>query len=178
MKNFKQLFAAFALVAAASSVSAAQSDFGSPLGGGSGVGGAVAPLGLPSVANQVPPSARDGWARSQQNFASAPAVGVRVINPAGGTVNLPQNVAQALGAVMGGSGSEAQRGAVAAAIGPNGASVADALAALGANPSMAALGRAIAAYNAAVDAIPAGQAPSAALMAARQALWSISQSAQ
>lgn len=175
MKPIKQLFAAFALVAAASTLAVAQSDYGSPLGAGAGLGGSVAPNGVPGAGSAIPQRARDGWETSKNNFANAPALGARVLNPAGGNVNLPQNVARALGAVLGGGGSAGDRGVVAQAAGGNNALV-EAVANLGANPTMNNLRRAVSLYNAAIDAVPAGQAPSAALLAIRQALFAASQS--
>lgn len=175
MTSLKQILSATALVAVTSVVAAAQSDFGSPIGAGAGLGGAVAPFGVPGAAGRAGAAlsgpAAAGLARARAAFANAGANGVSVTNPAGGNVNLPQAAAQALGAALGGSVTPAQAAALANAGVPAGLTTA--LAALGSNPSMGSLSRAIAAFNAAIDAAPAGT-PAPALLAARQALFAAS----
>lgn len=174
-----KLFAALALTAAVSTVGVAQTDFGSALGAGAGMGGAVAPLGLPGGSGPggtagLSGNAVAGLANARAAFTNATGGGTSVTNPSGGTVVVPQAAAQALGAVLGGSPTAAQTAALATAFGPTPAGqangLANALAALGANGSFSALVNAVQAYNAAVDALPAGATPSPALLAARQAL--------
>lgn len=167
----KKILAAVALVAMASSAAVAQTDFGSPLGAGAGMGGAVAPLGHPGGGGGagLPGAGGSGLANARANFMNAGAGGVSIPNPAGGNVSLSQDVARALGAVMGGNPTGAQISAATAAIGGSGAAaLVQALAALGRGPSMGTLGNAISAYNAAVDGSPGN--PSPALLAVRQAL--------
>lgn len=181
MTNYKQIFAALALVAAASSVAVAQSDFGSPLGAGGGLGGSVAPLGVPGAAGSG--TARGltgpgitGLQNARAAFASAGANGASVRNPAGGNSTVPQGIAQALASVLAGNPNAGQRSAVVSAVGTSNAeALVDAVSALGANQTIANLTRAINAYNAAIDALPAGQAPSPALIGIRQALFAASQ---
>lgn len=177
MTMTKKILAAAALVALASSAAVAQTDFGSPIGAGAGMGGAVAPLGVPGGAGgggAMSGAGAAGLANARAAMMNAGSNGVSVPNPAGGNVTVPQAAAQALGAVLGGNPTAAQRSAVLSALSPVPASAANALTgalqALGANPSGANLGRAIAAFNAAIDALPAGQNPPAALLGARLAL--------
>jgi hypothetical protein len=171
----KKLLAAFALVATASSAAVAQTDFGSPLGAGAGVGGAVAPLGHPGggggSGGGLSGNGMSGLANARASFMNAGAGGVSIPNPAGGTVNLSQSLARALAAVMGGNPTPAQVSELTAAIGGSGAAgLVQALTALGRGASMAALGSAVRAFNGAVDGTPAGSTPSPALLAVRQAL--------
>ena len=174
--TLKNVLAAAALVAATSAAAAAQTDFGSPIGAGGGLGGAVAPLGLPGGNNNgaagnsgVSPA---GLANARSAFVNATGGGVTVQNPAGGTVTVPQAAAQALGGVLGGSPTPAQSQALTAALGGGAPATAltNALAAMGSNPSIATVTNAVNAFNAAIDALPAGQAPSPAVLAARQAI--------
>lgn len=183
MTSFKQLFGAAALVAVTTVVASAQTDFGSPLGAGAGLGGSVAPFGVPGAAGGgtarglTGPGAT-GLNNARAAFANAGSNGVSVMNPAGGNVNLPQAAAQALGAVLGGTATPAQVTAFANALSgvPAGAAtaLANALQAFGSSPNGATLSRAIAAYNAAIDALPAGSNPPPALLAVRQALFAAS----
>ncbi len=183
MTMTKKLLAALALTAAVSTVGVAQTDFGSAIGAGAGLGGAVAPLGLPGGGGPdgtagLSGVGAQGLANARAAFMNATGGGATVTNPAGGTVVVPQAAAQALGAVLGGSPTAAQSSTLASAFGPTPATQANglvtALAALGRNGSFANLVSAVQAYNAAIDALPAGQNPSPALLAARQALFAAS----
>lgn len=178
MTNFKKIFAALALVAASSSVAMAQTDFGSPIGAGSGLGGTVAPF-VPGLAGSgsaagLTGNGAAGLSTARSAFANAGASGLSVTNPGGGSVNVPSNVVQALSAVLGGSPSSTQVSVVTASMTgvPAGAASAlvTALQALGSAPNFPNLTRAVSAYNAAIDALPAGTNPSPALIAVRQAL--------
>ncbi len=174
----KTLFAA-ALLAVASSVATAQTDFGSPIGAGGGLGGAVAPLGVPSVGNMPgsPASASAGLGSARSAFVAATGAGPTVANPAGGTVAVPPAIAQAVGAVLGGGATPAQVNAANAAFGgtPAAAALTQALQTLGGSGGMnySNVSNAVAAYNAAVDALPPGQAPGPGLLAARSVLAGI-----
>lgn len=182
MTNYKKIFAALALLATASTVATAQTDFGSPLGAGSGVGGAVAPLGLPSglgiagaaSSRPMPPAFQRGISSARAVFAGAPAGGTRLTNPAGGSVVVSQSISQALGGVLGGAPSPAQTSALSGALGGVPASSATALVtalqAMGANGSRGNLAAVVNAFNAALDAIPAGQPVPTALIAIRAAV--------
>jgi len=186
MTNSKKILAALALVAASASVALAQSDFGSPLGAGAGVGGSVAPLGLPgggtgpggATPGALSSSGARGLAAARTGFLNAGTAGSTVSNPAGGTVVVPQATARALAGVLGGTPTAAQNAAVIAALGPVPASSAGALvralAAFGASSNHGSLSNAVAAYNAAVDALPAGSPPPPALLGVRSALFAAS----
>lgn len=174
MTNFNKIVSAFALVAVASTSAMAQTDFGSPIGAGSGVGGAIAPH-LPgndirnpaarNAARPLPPGIRDRIAGVRSTLANSPTAGIRVVSPAGGTVVLSQSISQALAGVLSGSPTPAQLSAVIAAGVPS--SVATALQAYGTTLTRGAHGAAVNAYNAAIDALPAGQQASPALLAVR-----------
>lgn len=172
----KQILAALALVAAASSTAVAQTDFGSSLGAGAGLGASVAPLGVPGgpdASPGLPTTGAQGLANARAAFMNATGGGVSVPNPAGGTVTVPQAAAQALGAVLGGNATPAQVNTLSAALGVSGSAASllvQALQSLGGSVTTVNLSRAIAAYNAAVDATPAGSNPSPTLLAVRQAL--------
>ena len=181
MTNSKKVLAALALVAMSAAVAVAQSDFGSPLGAGAGVGGSVAPLGLPgggpgagAPGAGLSGAGAQGLANARAAFLNATGGGATVANPSGGTVVVPQAAARALAGVLGGTPTADQTSAVTTALAPVPASSAGALvralAALGANANHGTLTAAVAAYNAAVDALPAGATPSPALLAARSAL--------
>jgi hypothetical protein len=177
MTKTKQILAALALVASASSIAVAQTDFGSPIGAGAGLGAAVAPLGVPGGNGPggtagLSGNGAQGLANARAAFMNATGGGATVQNPAGGTVTVPQAAAQALGGVLGGNPTAAQVSTLTSALNAGSASapLVQALQALGGNASTANLGRAIAAFNAAVDATPAGANPSPALLAVRQAL--------
>lgn len=179
----KNLLAAAALVAMASTAAVAQTDFGSPLGAGAGVGGAVAPNGVPgaagsgSAAGLTGPGAA-GLANARAAFMNAASNGVTVPNVAGGNVTLPQDVARALGAVLGGNATPAQASALANALtgvpAARATALVAALGALGANGSLGNLGNAISQYNGSIDALPAGAMPAPAMHAIRQALFAAS----
>lgn len=178
MTMTKNLLAALALTAAVSTVGFAQTDFGSALGAGAGVGGAVAPLGMPggdAGVRGLSGAGSQGLANARAAFMNVTSAGRSVSNPAGGTVNLSQAAAQALGAVLGGSPSAAQSSALATALSPVPAGAANtlvaALTALGGSGSFGDLVSAVQAFNAAIDAMPAGANPSPAMLAAREALF-------
>lgn len=167
----RKILSAAALVAVASSALQAQTDFGSPVGAGGGLGASVAPLGVPATfAYEVigAPVTVTG-----REFVSSPAGGSVVWSPAGGTVTVPQAAAQALGAVLTGAASPAQLQTLNAALGggtANGALV-SALQALAANPrDVGARNAAVNAYNAAIRATPSGQTPTATMVAVRSVL--------
>jgi len=184
MTNFKKLFAALALVAVGSTVAMAQTDFGSPIGAGAGVGGAVAPFlpgaraaGRGAAARPLGAGLGGRIAAVGGILSNSPAAGVLVVNPAGGNVVLSQNIAQALGAVLGGSPTAAQTSTVSAGLAgvPSGASQAllTALQTFGTSGTRGNYVAAINAYNAAVAAVPAvpgGQPMPPALLAIRAAL--------
>lgn len=173
MTNFKKIVSAFALVAVASTSAMAQTDFGSPIGAGSGVGGAIAPnlpgfrgnLATRYAALPMPAGLGGRIAGVRSTLANSPTAGIRVVSPAGGTVILSQSISQSLAGVLGGSPTPAQLSAVIAAGVPS--SLATALQAYGTSPTRGAHAAAVSAYNAAVDALPAGQQPSPALLAVR-----------
>lgn len=178
MTKTKQILAALALVASASSMAVAQTDFGSPIGAGAGLGAAVAPLGVPGGNGPggtagLSGNGAQGLANARAAFMNATGGGATVQNPAGGTVTVPQAAAQALGGVLGGSPTAAQVSTLTAALGVSGSAagvLVQALQTFGGNASVPNLARAISAFNAAVDATPAGSNPSPALLAVRQAL--------
>ena len=123
MTNSKKVLAALALVAMSSTVALAQSDFGSPLGAGAGMGGSVAPLGIPGGGpGGVAPGGgltgpgAAGLANARSSFLNATGGGVSVSNPSGGTVTVPQAAARALGAVLGGAPTSAQVNALTTAL--------------------------------------------------------------
>lgn len=177
MTNTKKLLAAVALVAATSSAALAQTDFGSPMGAGAGLGSSVAPLGMPGSRQTASgggnfEGSRGALSTARANFVNATGGGVTVSNPAGGTVTVPQALAQALGAVLGGNATAQQSSALAAAFGggSTGGQLVSALGSLSSFPNGANVLSAVRAFNAAVNALPAGQAPSPALLAARQVI--------
>lgn len=167
----RKIFSAAAFVAVASSAVQAQTDFGSPVGAGGGLGASVAPLGVPRVLSGSVVGASVGLRAGE--FVRSPAGGTAVRSPAGGTVTVPQAAAQALGAVMTGSASPAQLQTLNAALGggtTNGALV-SALQAFAANSRDAgARNAAVNAYNAAIRATPSGQTPTATMVAVRSLL--------
>jgi len=179
----KNLLAAAALVAMASTVAVAQTDFGSPLGAGAGVGGAVAPNGVPGAAGAgtaaglTGPGAA-GLANARAAFMNAASTGVIVPNVAGGNVTLSQEVARALGAALGGNATAAQSATLANALtgvpAARATALVAALGALGSNGSNANLTASISQYNGSVDALPAGALPAPAMHAIRQALFAAS----
>lgn len=183
MTNFKTLFTALAFLAIGSTVATAQTDFGSPIGAGAGMGGATAPF-LPrgiimsggggAAANQVPPGIAARIAGVRGILSGSPSSGVRVASPAGGTVVLSQSISQALGGVLGGSPTAAQTSALSAGLAgvPAGAvaTLMTALQVFGSSGTMGSRSAAASAYNAAVDAVPAGQPIPPALLAIRAAL--------
>lgn len=170
MNNVKNLLSAFALVAAVASSAAAQSSEGAGPGGlGGGLGGNVAPLGVPG--SNFALRASTLGLRMQVTLAA----GMPAQNPAGGVVNVPQGVAQLIGAALAGSATAAQQQALSDALGAGaaGSALVRALAAIDDTP--AGLANAVNAFNAAIDAIPAGASPSAAMLGVRQALAILSQ---
>lgn len=173
----KNIFAAAALIALASSVAVAQTDFGSPLGAGGGVGGSIAPLGVPGGNGPGGTAGNSGVNAGGLNtargaFLAATGGGVTVQNPGGGTVTVPQAAAQALGGVLGGNPNAGQVQALNQAFGGSAAgnALTNALQSFGASPSFNNLVTAIQAYNTAITTLPAGGQPTPALLAARQAL--------
>jgi len=184
MTNFKKIFAALALVAASSSVAMAQTDFGSPIGAGSGTGGTVAPF-VPGLAGTgtAPGLTGNGAAglnNARNAFGNAGGPNLRLTNPAGGNIDVPTPVVQALAAVLAGTPTATQISVVTNSLTgvPSTAASAlvTALQALGGTPNFPNLSRAVSAYNAAVDALPAGTNPPPALMAIRLALFQASRS--
>jgi hypothetical protein len=169
----KKLAAAVALVAVASSVASAQTDFGSPIGAGGGVGGAVAPLGVPSGNGG---GTRSGVSPTNLNTARSEFVGatggVTVPNPAGGSVIVPQPAAAALGGVLTGAPSAAQQTTLTAALGGGvtAGALTSALQAMGSSPTLATVQNAVTAFNALINSLPAGETPSATVLAARMAI--------
>jgi uncharacterized phage infection (PIP) family protein YhgE len=99
-------------------------------------------------------------------------------NPAGGNLNVPTSVVQALAGILSGAPTAAQLSTFTSALAgvPATASAAlvAALQALGSRGSFPNLVRAVSAYNAAVDALPAGTTPPPALAAVRLALFQAS----
>lgn len=171
MSHTRVLMAAALLLGLGSTASFAQTDFGSPVGAGGGLGASVAPLGVGGVIRSAA-FAPAGFSNARAAFVNATGGGAQVNSPAGGTVTVPTPAAQALGAVLSGSATPAQLQTLNAALGggtTNGALV-SALQALGASPSAAALNNAITAYNTAIRATPAGQTPSATMVAVRSVL--------
>lgn len=174
----KKIFAAVALVALASSAALAQTDFGSPVGGGAGVGGSIAPLGIPgrSVGATMSGGVNTGGLGAARGaFISATGgSSVTIANPAGGNVVVPPAAAQALAGVLGGSPSAADVAGLNQGFGGTAAgnTLVTTLQSLGANPTPAQVRSAILAYNAAVRALPAGTVPGPALLAARHVIAS------
>jgi hypothetical protein len=172
----KKLFAAVALVALASSAAFAQTDFGSPVGAGAGVGGSIAPLGIPG--RNVGATMSGGVNTAGLGAARGAFIGatggssVTIANPAGGTVVVPPAAAQALAGVLGGSPSAADVAGLNQGFGGTaaGSALVTALTSLGASPTSAQVRGAIQAYNAAVRALPAGVVPGPALLAARSVI--------
>jgi hypothetical protein len=184
MTNFKKIFAALALVAASSTVAMAQTDFGSPIGAGGGLGGTIAPF-VPGLAGAgtapgLTGNGATGLNNARNAFGNAGGPNVRLVNPAGGNVNVPTNVVQALAGVLSGAPSANQVSVVTNSMTGVPASTASALVtaltSLGATPNFPNLVRAVQAYNAAIDALPAGTEPPPALAAVRQALFQASRS--
>ncbi len=183
MTKTSNVLAALALVAMSSSVVLAQTgtDGGSPIGGGAGLGAAVAPLGLPGGVgpgsgggNQLPATGTAGLSAARGSFMTAPPAGVTVPNPLGGTATVPQPAAQALGAVLGGNPTTAQTSALTTALGgiPAGpaGNLVRALGTFAGNPNHGTLTAATTAFNNAVAALPANAPVPPALLAIRQAL--------
>jgi len=175
MTNYTKLFAALALVVIGSSAAMAQTDFGSPIGAGSGVGGSIAP--------RLPMSGGDGSGAAgnplgtglAQRVAEVGAIlrgslttGTIVVSPAGGTVVLTQSIAQALGGVLGGSGTSAQISTLGGAGVP--AALISAIQTFASSGTRGSYVAAIDAYNVAVDALPRGAIVPPALLAIRAAL--------
>ena len=182
MTNSKKIFAALALVAASSSVAMAQTDFGSGMGAGAGAGGAFATFAPGLAGTGTAPgltgNGATGLSTARAAFSNASGSNFRVVNPGGGNIDVPTNVVQALSAVLGGAPSATQTSIVTNSLVGVPSSAATtlvaALQALGASPSFATLTRATSAYNAAIDALPAGTQPPAALAAIRSALFQAS----
>lgn len=184
MTNFKKIFAALALVAASSSLAMAQTDFGSPIGAGGGLGGTIAPF-VPGLAGSgtapgLTGNGATGLNNARNAFGNAGGPNASVVNPAGGNVNVPTNVVQALAGVLGGAPTPAQISTVtnsmAGVPGATSSALVTALQTLGATPNYPNLVRAVEAYNAAIDALPAGTNPPPALLAVRSALFQASRS--
>ncbi len=182
MTNFKKIFAALALVAASSTVATAQTDFGSPIGAGGGVGGSVAPF-VPGLAGTgtAPGLSGNGAAglnNARNAFANAGGPNASVENPAGGNVSVPTNVVQALAGVLSGSPTSTQVSVVTSSMAgvpaASASALVTALQTLGGTPNLPNLRNAVAAYNAAIDALPAGTNPPPALIAVRSALFQAS----
>lgn len=170
MTSIKKLLGAAALVAASSTMLAAQSDFGSPTGAGAGLGGAVAPY-LPMTGAAAGAIANTP---AVSNLANAGAGGATVPNPAGGTVNVPQAVAQGIAAMLTGTATAGQVASVQGALGITGAAATNlmsALQAMGAQGNHGALVRATAAFNQAIRA--SSGTPSPAMLAIRSTLASM-----
>ena len=179
MTNSKKIFAALALVAASSSIAMAQTDFGSGVGAGAGAGGAFAPF-VPGLAGSgtapgLTGNGANGLNTARAVLGNASGSSFRITNAAGGNIDVPINVAQALSGVLGGTPSAAQISTLTDALvgvpAAAAAALVTALQALGASPNFATLTRATSAYNAAIDAIPAGTNPPAAMAAIRSALF-------
>lgn len=185
MTTTTKFFSALAAVALGATVLTAQppTDVGTT-GTGAGVGGSIAPLGLPGArggggGNALSGAGASGLAGARANFMRAGAGGATVTNPMGGTVVVPQAAALALGAVLGGSPTTAQTATLTTALGgipagPVGALV-RALTAFGGNSSHTTLSAATTAYNNAVAALPTGTPVPPALLAIRQALLAAAQ---
>ena len=181
MTTFKNILSALAMVAISSSLATAQTDFGGGTGAGAGAGGAFAPFspglrgfgGAPGLVG----NGTAGLRASRSAFANA-SLPVRMVSPNGGNATLSAAFLNAVAGVMGGSPTAAQTATVTNALVGVPASAASALVAalqvLGATPSHASLSRAISAYNAAIDALPIGTTPPAALAAIRFALFGAS----
>lgn len=180
--NVKKVLAALAISATFASAAMAQTDAGGPGSGGS-LGGSVAPLGLPGGGGGAAPSGgtsglsgsgASGLAGARASFLNAAAGGATVSNPAGGTATVPQNAARALGAVLGGNSTTTQMTTLSSALtgvpAASATALGNALAAFGRGASFTTLSAAVAAYNAALNAMPAGAAPSPTLLAVRSAL--------
>jgi hypothetical protein len=171
----KKLFAAAALVVLASSAAFAQTDFGSPVGAGAGLGGTMG-MGIPGRnVGAVMSGGVNTGGLSAARGAFVGATGgssVTVPNPAGGNVVVPPAAAQALGAVLGGSPSAADVAGLNQGFGGTAAgnALVTSLQGLGATPTAAQVRGAIQAYNAAVRALPAGVVPGPALLAARSVI--------
>ncbi len=178
MTNLKKILAALALVAASSSLAMAQTDFGSPIGAGAGLGGTVAPFYSGTAGSGLTGTGVSGLNSARNAFANATGANVVVTNPAGGNVNVPTNLVQALAAVLGGAPSPAQFSSVVNSLegvpGNLASALVTALQTLGATPNYPNLVRAVQAYNAAIDALPAGTNPSPGLLAIRSALFQAS----
>lgn len=173
----KKIFAALALVALASSAALAQTDFGSPVGAGAGLGGTMG-MGIPG--RNVGTVMSGGVNTTGLGAARGAFIGatggssVTIVNPAGGNVVVPPAAAQALAGVLGGNPTAANVAGLNEGFGNTAAGgvLVTALQALGATPTSAQVRSAIRAYNAAVRALPAGQVPGPALLAARHVIAS------
>ena len=163
--TMKKLLVAATAVALLSAPAVAQTDVGSPIGGGAGLGGSVAPLGVPG-------GAASSFSALASEFSNSDDDGVEVVNPAGGTATLPAAAARAIGALLSGNGTAADVQTAAAAFGgtPAATALANALQAMGNSLSPETAAAAVNAHNAAVDALPAGANPGPGLMASRQVL--------
>jgi peptidoglycan-associated lipoprotein len=174
MMPITRTFAALAVVAVASSLANAQSDFGSPLGAGAGVVGSVVTSGLLGTSGGGGVISADGLSGFQGAlgaFNGAGSAGVTIPNPAGGFVTVQQGTALNIAGVLGGSAPRERRRALESELGTaNAARLVGALSSFGGRQSYGNLVRAVASYNAAVDAIPAGQLPTPALLGVRHAL--------
>lgn len=176
MTNFTKIFAALALVTGSSSLAMAQTDFGSPVGAGAGLGGTVAPfyVGTSGSVAGLSSNGVTGLNSARSAFANATGVNLIVTNPAGGNVNVPTNLVQALAAVLGGAPTSSQFATVVNSLERIPVDLATALVkalqVLGAAPNFPNLVRAVQSYNAAIDAVPAGTNPSPGLLAIRSAL--------
>lgn len=172
---------------AAAQTAGAGSDVSGPGGGGGGLGGAIAPIGVPSTGGGTTsptsptaaptPAATSAISGLSSSLSSAPAGGVTFASPGGGTVTVPQAVAQTLGAVLGG-GSPSSVAALTSTLSAGGlgtqsaGALSNALGALGATPNFANYVSAVQSFNAAIASLPAGSTPSPALLAVRAALVS------
>lgn len=181
MTNFTKIFAALAFLAVGSSAVSAQTDFGSPIGAGGGLGGTIAPfLPMGSGTAGLSENGSAGLNNIRNAFRSASGATYRVTNPAGGTVDVPSEVIQALAAVLAGNPTPAQVAIVTNSLTGVPATAASTLVAslqtFGGASDLANLRRAITAYNAAIDALSAGVNPPPALSAIRLALFEASRS--
>lgn len=170
MTSIKKILGAVALVAVSSTAVLAQSDFGSPMGAGAGLGGSISPY--------LPLRGASGGAIATtpavSALANAGSGGATVENPAGGTVNVPQAVAQGIAAMLAGDATPAQVASVQGALGvtgPAASSLISMLQGMGSGRSGVALIRATAAYNAAIMA--GSGTPTPAMLAIRSALASM-----
>lgn len=165
--NFKTILFAAAIAATFSSTASAQCtdcqpQSGPSLGGGLGLG--------------VPGGGLAGLSGTAGTFSAASG-GITVANPAGGTVTVPGNVAQAIGALLSGNPTAADRATATEAFGGTTAAAAltDALVAMGSTPTAATVAAAVQAYNTAVQSLPSATAVTPGLLAARSILVGFTQ---